>query len=44
VADAFWKSEPGWVLLRSDDGLLPINERTRMAWVIEDEEESNRVV
>jgi hypothetical protein len=40
--DRFWEAEPGWVLVRIDDGLLPFNARSRVADVIEDDEEAER--
>lgn len=44
LARQFWKAEPGWVFWRSDDGtLLPLNVQTRLAMVIEDDEEASRI-
>jgi len=40
--DRFWESEEGWVLVRVGDGLLPFNTQTRMAQVIEDDDEAER--
>jgi hypothetical protein len=42
--DEFWRAGPGWVLWRTDDGgLLPYNTQSRMARIIEDEDEASRV-
>ena len=40
--DRFWESEDGWVLVRVDNGLLPFNKRSRMARVIEDDQEAEQ--
>ena len=37
MAEEFWKAESGWVLLRVDDGLLPFNQETRVAKLIDDD-------
>ena len=41
--ERFWETEEGWVLVRVDDGLLPFNTQTRMARVIDDDDEAERV-
>jgi len=40
MAEEFWKAESGWVLLRVDDGLLPFNQETRVAKLIDGDEEA----
>jgi hypothetical protein len=38
--DGFWTREPGWVLVRSEHGLLPFNRETKMIMLIDDEGEN----
>jgi hypothetical protein len=38
--ERFWKAEEGWILLRTDDGLLPYNRLNESALVIEDDSEA----
>ena len=40
VIERFWEAESGWVLWRVEGGLLPFNRETRMAMIIEDDEEA----
>jgi len=39
MAEEFWKTEPGWVLLRGDDpdSLVPYNVETRMMMLVDDD-------
>ena len=38
--EEFWKTESGWVLLRTSRGFLPFNRETRMAMLIDDDEKA----
>jgi hypothetical protein len=38
MTEEFWKTEAGWVLLRTTDGgLLPYNVETRSAMIVDDD-------